>query len=79
MPGMTRDDDFLQLRDDLTRRFDLVLRPSAGEIARFWDEAARLAVLVGDRDAAERAAAEAVFLMAVDGRPARMPALRNAA
>ncbi len=70
---MTRDDDLLWLRDELTRRFDLVLRPSAGEIVRFRDEAARLVALVGNREMAERAAAQAIFLMPAES--AALPAL----
>ncbi|WP_279478891.1 hypothetical protein [Aureimonas sp. SK2] len=60
---MDRDEDILWLRDELTRRFDLVLRPSAAEIELFREEARRLRALVGDPEAAERAAARAVFLM----------------
>ncbi|RIY02663.1 hypothetical protein D3218_04695 [Aureimonas flava] len=62
---MNCDDDILWLRDELTRRFDLVLRPSAGEIGLFRAEAARLAAVGGDREAAESAAARRVFLMPV--------------
>ncbi|WP_061933094.1 hypothetical protein [Aureimonas sp. AU22] len=77
---MDRDEDILWLRDELTRRFDLVLRPSAGEIDRFRDEAVRLATLVGDREAAELAAARQVFLMQTGAaRDGRVTDLRSAA
>ncbi|WP_182086544.1 hypothetical protein [Aureimonas sp. ME7] len=60
---MNRFDDPTLLRDELTRRFDLVLRPSTGEIERYRLEAARLAMVLADREAAEREAARGVFLM----------------
>ncbi len=77
---MDRDEDILWLRDELTRRFDLVLRPSAGEIARFREEARRLAALVGDREAAESAAARQVFLVQSEAlsMPLEAPAARRA-
>lgn len=66
---MNRDKNILWLRDELTRRFDLVLRPSAEEIERFREEAARLAAVVGDREVAERSAARRIFLMQTGSVP----------
>lgn len=80
IPGMDRDDDILWLRDELTRRFDLVLRPSVGEIELFREEASRMGALLGDREAAERAAARQVFLMQSERPPERLaPEMRSAA
>ncbi|MBB3950907.1 hypothetical protein [Aureimonas jatrophae] len=47
----------------MTLRFDLVLRPSPCEIARFRDAVRELTIVGGTREAAERAAAERVFLV----------------
>jgi hypothetical protein len=77
---MNRDKDILWLRDELTRRFDLVLRPSAEEIERFREEVTRLAAVVGDREVAESAAARRVFLMQVGSADMQLAeGLRSAA
>jgi hypothetical protein len=58
------------LRDRMTLRFDLVLRPSPCEIARFRDAVRELTIVGGTRAAAERAAAERVFLVRQTAPPA---------
>ncbi|WP_156417973.1 hypothetical protein [Aureimonas sp. AU4] len=47
----------------MTLRFNLVLRPSPCEIERFRDAVRELTAGGGAREAAERAAAERVFLV----------------